>query len=85
MNAYGALLAFDTDDPTFARGFEMGRLWETLGQPLDEPLVMTFHACNIEMILRIAEARGVDAQSEDLDATWIEVTFAAPDTAGGKP
>lgn len=35
-HGFEPLLAFDTDDPQFARGFEAGRLWATLND-LEEP------------------------------------------------
>lgn len=71
------LMAFDTDDPEFARGFELGRLWEQLRaapdwEPLERELV---HATNAEMLMRLGEATGRCATAVDLDGHWLEVSF----------
>lgn len=71
------LMAFDTNDPEFARGFEVGRLWEQLEaasdwEPLDGELV---HAANAEMLMRLGEATGRQATAIDLDGHWLEVSF----------
>jgi hypothetical protein len=72
------LLPFDTDDPAFARGFEMGRLWALLQEQPDE-LEQLVHASNTEMVLRMAEATGRDAVGEPVDDVWTEVRFGAAD------
>jgi hypothetical protein len=74
MTDYSLLLAFDTDDAQFVRGFEAGRIWNELNQT-DEQVVATVHAENAEMMLRIAEALNRSVQSEDLDERWITVMF----------
>jgi len=71
------LMAFDTNDPEFARGFELGRLWEQLRaapewESLEGELV---HATNAEMLMRLGEATGRQATAVDLDGHWLEVTF----------
>lgn len=77
-DGHTCLLAFDTDDGEFARGFEAGRLWALLRTTEDE-VVATVHASNAEMILRLSEATGRHVQAVDLDETWIEATFAEVD------
>jgi hypothetical protein len=77
------LMAFDTDDPEFARGFEVGRLWEQLRaapdcEPLEGELV---HAANAEMLMRLGEATGRQARAVDLDGHWLEVSFGPVERA----
>lgn len=71
-------LQFDTDDPAFARGVEVGLLYAgvrsaSLGGV--SRYSRTVHAINAEMVLRIAEALQVPVQSEELGDEWLEVTF----------
>lgn len=70
--SYSLLLAFDTDDPEFARGFEAGRLYELTST--DEPFTQTIHASNTEMAMRICEAREVPFRAEHLDDDWTELS-----------
>lgn len=62
-------LPFDTDAPEFARGVEMGMLWEALKR--DGRVSRTVHASNAEMIIRIAEAAGLPFRAEPLAAEWL--------------
>jgi hypothetical protein len=77
MEAHGhrPLIAFDTDDPQFARGFEAGRLWTLLREQPDE-LEEYARGENAEMVLRIAEATGRSVQSEELEDGWLLVRFS---------
>lgn len=77
---YGQVLAFDTDDPEFARGIEVGMLWREVtlawdppyrvganGLPPDEPpreVHATVRATSAEMVMRIAESVGADFHAE---------------------
>lgn len=82
MDSYACVLPFDTDAREFARGVEIGRLWEALRRDSGE-VTETVHAYNAEMLLRIAEATGRTVSSEDLDETWMSVAFGeAPETPG---
>lgn len=67
------VLAFDTDEPEFTRGFECGQLWEQLdgGYQLEK----TIHTTNVEMAMRIAEARGYDFAATGDDPNWVHVHF----------
>lgn len=58
-------LAFDTDEPEFARGFEAGKLYELAKHNgLCEMESMTFHSTNAEMVVRIIEKTGVPVRAE---------------------
>ena len=75
---YSLALAFDTDSPDFARGVEIGRLWEQLDRAHPADMVeQVVHVANAEMVLRIAEARGRAVSSDEHDGTWMTVRFAA--------
>ena len=73
---HSLLLAFDSDDARFVRGFEMGRLW-TLVQSGDlGPHAV--HADTAEMVIRIAEANDLTARCDVLDDLFIAVNFEEP-------
>lgn len=75
---YALALAFDTDAPEFARGVEVGRLWERLRldpAPADEMV----HIANAEMLLRIGDALGRLVTGEEHDKVWMTVRFGAAD------
>jgi hypothetical protein len=76
MDGYACALEFDTEATEFVRGVEVGRLWEILKYNPD-PIEELVHASNAEMILRMAEATGRSARSEELDDTWLLVSFDA--------
>lgn len=71
---YGLLLAFDTDEPEFTRGFELGQLWERLNRDgfLLQPLA---HASNAEMFMRMAEAKGFSFSAEPVNDEWLSITI----------
>jgi hypothetical protein len=73
--AFGLMLAFDTDDPEFVRGVELGRLWEQLksGDEVDQ----TIHATNSEMAIRACEALDREFTADVLDDTWIDLHVSA--------
>lgn len=75
---YGLVMAFDTDDPEFVRGFEIGRLYE-MTQRCPEPFEQTVHASNTEMIIRLGEASGRHMSASEIPETddWLSVTVAA--------
>ena len=76
MNGHSLLLAFDSDEPEFVRGFECGRIWAEIRG--NEDIVLgpyTMHSSNAEMAIRIAEACGRIASSEEIDETRIDVVF----------
>lgn len=70
-DGYQPVLAFDTDDPEFARGVEVGRLWEQLRNEPDA-FVQEIHATNAEMVLRMGEATGRTVAAEEMDGdVWM--------------
>jgi hypothetical protein len=71
---FDLMLRFDREDSTFARGVEVGLLWQRLqNEPL--PIEAVLHADNAEMAFRLAEARGVSVQANDSDGDWLWVTY----------
>ena len=55
---HSLLLPFDTDDAEFVRGFEAGRIWAVLAQDETADVAVTVHACNSELVMRMAEVPG---------------------------
>jgi hypothetical protein len=83
MTSLSLVLAFDSDDPGFRRGVEVGVLWQRLEH--EAPVRATVHADCAEMIMRIAEARRLSFAAERVDDTWLYVTIGPPDTLAGLP
>lgn len=72
MSAFKPVLAFDTDEPGFARGFEAGRIWTLLQEDPDAVVGQPFHAANAEMVLRMVEALDLPLRAEFTDdETWM--------------
>lgn len=69
---YGLVLPFDTDEPEFTRGFEAGQLWERLER--DGRAAQLIHAENTEMVMRMAESKGLRFCAEDIGDGWLTVT-----------
>jgi type IV secretory pathway ATPase VirB11/archaellum biosynthesis ATPase len=65
---------FDTDDPEFVRGFEIGVLWERLQS--GEACEVTIHATNAEMVIRLAESTGREFCAEDMGDDWLCVCIS---------
>jgi hypothetical protein len=65
------VLAFDTDEPEFTRGFEAGQLWERLER--DGMAAQLVHAGNAEMVMRMAEAKGLKFCANDAGDGWLGV------------
>lgn len=76
MTEFNLLLAFDTDDPQFVRGFEVGRIWQT-AQTFDGPFEEVAHGVNAEMLLRIAEATERQVRTHEDGDEWITACFSA--------
>ena len=73
------LLELDTDDPEFARGFELGRVWAFLLSE-ERPVQAMLRGANAEHAMRIAEALGRGTRAETINGGWLDVTFS--DTRG---
>jgi len=74
-DSFHLVLPFDSDDPAFARGVEVGMLHASLhdGQ---SPVCAMVHAENAEMMLRLAEAHGRSVRADDLGGDWLAVEFS---------
>jgi|GraSoiStandDraft_4_1057263.scaffolds.fasta_scaffold1129181_2 hypothetical protein len=81
MSGYTLVLPFDTDDPEFVRGFEVGRLWERM-KLTPEPFEETVHSTNAEMVMRMAEAQKRLVSGTELDDMWMTVSFGEAPDAG---
>jgi hypothetical protein len=70
-------LAFDTDDVAFAfaRGFEIGALWEKLAAGPDDAVSHHVHASNVEMLARMSELTKRHLQTVDIDDCWLIATY----------
>jgi len=66
-----AMLRFDTDDPEFARGFEMGVLWERISSA--GSCHMAISAENAEMVMRVAKATGCQFSGYELGDDQISI------------
>jgi hypothetical protein len=74
-SGYSCVLAFDTNDTEFVRGWECGQLFSRL-QGLPETWGGTYHASNREMLRRIAESRQYSVEIEETeDPAWVFATF----------
>ena len=82
MGGFTCVLGFDTDDPEFARGVELGRLLERLRVEPD-PLSELVHISNAEMVLRVGDALRRPVIGEEYDGTWMIVRFAAAEGHAG--
>jgi hypothetical protein len=70
--SYSLILAFDSDDPEFCRGFEAGHLWERI-QNDHTSWDSVVHATNAEMVMRMCEAEDRGFRSEDMDDDFVQV------------
>lgn len=68
------LLPFDSDDPLFIRGVEVGMMHARLSRD-PGPVEATVHDANTEMVLRLAEAHDRDVIAVDLGEGWLAVEF----------
>lgn len=65
-------LLFDTDDESFVRGFEAGRIWTFMEENPDKLTGLIFHAVNAEMVMRMLEEKGLDLKVHFTDdETWM--------------
>jgi hypothetical protein len=76
MDGLSCLLAFDTDDPQFVRGFELGRLWGELRSDPEAEVTGYVHTSGAEMVLRMAEATRREVRSEELGEGWLSINFS---------
>lgn len=76
---YGLVLAFDSDEPLFASAFGLGMIWERLSHH-PEGVAETVRSESCEMIMRIAEAKGLPFTAEPAgdSGEWLWVTIGTP-------
>jgi hypothetical protein len=71
--SYFLILPFDCDSPEFVLGFEVGTVWTGLAKGARHFIV---HGTNAEMMLRIAEARGLSVRSKSMGLSeFMDVYF----------
>ena len=73
MPEYSLALPFDTDEPAFRRGVEIGHLWARVLECEPAPVREMVHADCAEMVMRIAEARGLPFSAEPVGDDWLSV------------
>ena len=76
LPGYSLALPFDSDEPEFRRGVEAGMLWADLEHL--PGVTVSIHADNAEMVMRIAEARGLPFSAEPVGEDWLRVTIGSP-------
>lgn len=60
-------IPFDTDDESFVRGFEAGRIWVLMEENPDKLTGLIFHAANAEMVIRMLEKKGLSLKAKFTD------------------
>ncbi len=79
---YRSIMQFDTDDPEFARGVEVGMIFTMLVRVRPDQYHITCHTTNRTMLERIAQYSGylltaVDSATEGwLDAVFVRVVHS---------
>lgn len=68
---WGLVLAFDSDDPEFARGVEIGSMWTEVEE--NGRCERMIRGNNAEMAMRIAEAKGLPFEAEPHPDDWFYV------------
>lgn len=64
---FSLVLMFDTDDESFVRGFEAGRIWTLMEENPDKLTGLIFHAINAEMVMRMLESKGLALKAKFTD------------------
>lgn len=65
---YNLVLAIDTDDEEFVRGFQIGQLWERLHH--QNHAIGMIYTRSAEMVMRMAEAKGLPFSATVYDDEW---------------
>jgi hypothetical protein len=82
--SWEAVLAFDTDNEDFVRGFEAGRIWVLMEENPDKLPGLIFHSVNAEMVMRMLEAKGLKLRAKFTDdETWMTFEEVEEDGATG--
>jgi hypothetical protein len=78
---YELIVAFDSDDVEFTRGFEAGRVYATLKERRETCIEFQVHGTNAVMMERIAKATGYiidaldDEGTEEGETEWLTLRF----------
>lgn len=71
---YGLVLPFDTDNPEFRRGIEVGIMWAELQAPGGQR-EFQIHADCAEMAIRLGEATGLQFRADPVNNDWVVVRY----------
>ncbi len=75
-DGYNLILAFDSDEPEFRRGFEAALIYRDAWElPRGKRFERQIHAENAEMVMRIAEATGCTFTAWGANDDWVLVTL----------
>ena len=75
-NAYGLLVSFPDQSPSFVHGFEAGQLWERMDRGSALEIEATTHRENREVIRRMADQCGFDAEIQPTEVEgWDQTTL----------
>lgn len=76
MSDYNLILAFDSDQPEFRRGFEAALIYRDAWElERGKGFERTVHPDNAEMVMRIAEATGCTFTAQEVEGDWVLVTL----------
>jgi hypothetical protein len=75
---FGPIFEFDTNDPEFGRGAEVGYLHGRLSEIGEVAVEQMMQRANEEMLRRIAEAHGREYTIEVIDKDWMMVHLEPP-------
>lgn len=91
MSEGGLVLPFDSDDPEFTRGVEVGIIYAAMRYlpPEADRYVRTIHTSNLEMVLRMAERAGwsvrPEAAQDEHGIAYDEWTMVTLERVGESP
>jgi hypothetical protein len=75
---WNIVLTFDSDDPEFTRGVEVGMVWTIVANVRPTvPVDCMMHASNAEMAIRIGECLRRNVKARFVDDNWMDVCFEA--------
>lgn len=60
-------LPYDTDDESFIRGFEAGRIWTLMQENPDKLPGLIFRSVNAELVMRMLESRDMHMKAKFTD------------------
>lgn len=81
---YSLVQAYDTDDPEFFRGAEIGYLEAKVELLGGVAIREVMRRSNEEMVRRVSEGAGRGLHVEAIDSEWMEVTLEPASPSGSK-